>query len=91
MNKAILVIDEMPKCCNNCPCNYEDNHFNWRCGATKDYLYGEEEEKRPSWCPLKELPQRIYNIENYEGIAIPTQDDYTKGFNDCLEEIERKM
>lgn len=77
--KAILVID-MPSNCLDCPCEYDY----MRCKATNyrlDYVNADAE--RPSWCPLKPMPEK--KEEGYPN------DEYTigkaDGWNDCLDEI----
>ena len=83
--KAIVVIDEMPKDCEDCTFG-----FDYRCYMTwKQFEEKEDEEHRmttyprPSWCPLKPMPDR--KEQGY-----PT-DDYTigkaDGWNACLYEI----
>lgn len=75
--KAILVIDEMPTNCYEC--NYAIDLCHGTIPPQKYY------NKRPSWCPLKPMPER--KEQGY-----PT-DDYTigkaDGWNACLKEIEK--
>lgn len=85
--KAVLVID-MPTWCGDCPC--EDGEIG-ECNIAHvscDYLKHE----RPSWCPLKSLPQRKSGDDLYERYGSWTPSDekevyYRVGFNDCLDEI----
>ena len=57
--KAILVLDEMPKCCGDCPCWNANDRKDW-CGVTDNTLDGIDLEKvRPSWCPLKQMLEKI--------------------------------
>ena len=77
--KAILTI-EMPESCFDCPCESE-----YVCGAAQKKLFYEEDRK-PEWCPLKEtpnkmIPEMVIGNRYSEGIV--------KGWNDCLEEIEK--
>lgn len=80
--KAILVIDEMPSECGwECPCYRENNACEGMCTETlKSTPFTDE---RPSWCPLKPLPQ-----EDNPSI-FPTEREvmYATGWNDCLREI----
>lgn len=74
--KAILVID-MPNSCDECEV---------RCGGYTAKEYAEKDIKRPSWCPLRLLPQKkeIRNAIQYRGLA----EEYRKeGWNDCLDAI----
>lgn len=89
--KAILLID-MPSRCFNCPLHDvidgdEENEFivicnaeNWRKSTT--HMPVENLEERPSWCPLKPMPHSK-QMENRW-----FSDDYSKGWNDLLKEIE---
>ncbi len=78
--KAVLVF-EMPESCFDCPCESE-----YICGvAQKELFY--EEDRKPDWCPLKEMPKRkglFAEMHEYD-----TDIHYEIGWNDCLEEIER--
>lgn len=79
--KAILILDEMPKSCMDC-CLTDGEWakcvVEWR---------DEEYDKRPSWCPLKKMPER-------KRLPHETDDDdilFGKacGWNACIEEIEK--
>ena len=82
--KAILVID-MPKNCAKCKLMYLQGIGEGICNAT-------DWEERPSWCPLKPMPEKLQFQE-------PFNDDYTvswasrlgfvDGWNACIEEIEK--
>ena len=64
--KAILVLNEMPNSCPQCPCiDVEENSYgdviraecgNKYKGDISEYL--EWENGRPSWCPLKPMPSK---------------------------------
>lgn len=76
MDKAILVID-MPMNCYECSLN--NYHF---CDVTADSI--EEymnEEYRPSWCPLKPVP------EEQDVWYEDERSDWERGYNNCLREI----
>lgn len=78
--KAILVID-MSKKCDDCPLMFEND-----CGITQTHMqlkYGELYYPKPSWCPLKPLPNKIelgYPCEKYD-------EGYSDGWNDCIDDI----
>ena len=79
--KAILVIDEMPTGCIGCPCYYEDKG---KCENTWESV--EDDFARPSWCPLKPLPER----KDEGSVLKPLPFEvymYRYGFNECLDEI----
>ena len=67
----------MPNDCYDCPCYYEDKDmcevFNKNTKADNG---------RPSWCPLKPMPQKYYKY----GDDIE-EDSYWSGWNECVDEI----
>lgn len=75
--KAILVID-LPKNCAECKLMFLQGIGEGICNAV-------DWEERPSWCPLKPLPEP-------KDIGYPN-DDYDVGFGDgwdaCLKEITK--
>ena len=86
--KSILVI-ETPNNCSECPCcnervcgneykGYVDGHLEWNSG-------------RPSWCPLKDLPQKkdIDKTLEFGGYENIIQESLAIGYNACLEEITK--
>ena len=79
--KAILVIDEMPSECGwECPCYRENNACEGMCTETlKSTPFTDE---RPSWCPLKPLPNAI--TERGKWIS----EEYQKGWNAYREDLE---
>ena len=80
--KAILVID-MPNNCEECKIIYLQGHGESICDSG-------DWSKRPSWCPLKLLPDKK-ELANY----LPFEDypqqirlmDFVNGWNACIEEI----
>lgn len=81
--KAVLVIEEMPKCCFACPLSVD----RW-CYGTNDCGISESWEERPKWCPLKKLPEQIKGKYTLTGIETIDR-GYVNGWNDCLEELEK--
>ena len=73
--KAILVLEEMPAGCLRC--HLAIDHCHGTIPPEKYY------DKRPSWCPLKEMPKR--KIEWNED----KPSYYAMGWNACVEEIEK--
>lgn len=49
MNEAILVFDKMPNSCDECEV---------RCTGYTAKDYAQKGIKRPSWCPIRPLPQK---------------------------------
>ena len=92
MPKAVLVMD-MPECCGEC-C-FKDFRASGRltCICTDKYMELEEDmdKRRPDWCPLRELPERMeicgtYNAEYYAKCGL--MPSYKLGWNKCLDAIE---
>lgn len=69
--KAILVIDEMPNQCLECPC-YRQVRGNTLlleyCNANEKRLTWQEVVEVPEWCPLKPMPEkRKRELHQYVG------------------------
>lgn len=84
MPKAILIMDDMPECCADCPCSFfeRDNPIlNLICGVTQEDAYNVG---KPDWCPLRELPEKktgnSYMNSKEKGIV--------EGWNAFLDAIE---
>lgn len=85
MAKAVLVMDEMPECCADCPCSFfeRDNPIlNLICGVTQEDAYNVG---KPDWCPLRELPEKKERRIGEHGERM-----FRAGFNACLNEIAGK-
>lgn len=101
--KAILVID-MPKRCEDCPCwRYMKcftaldgkTYHNW-CKAlidpnsddtgSKGMMTEEQAKNKPSWCPLKPIPQKAINDERPTDKSI-IDHSFCEGWNACIDEI----
>ena len=80
--KAILVLKEMPKECDECP--LYDGAWGVYCMATNNPVKAEE---KPSWCPIKPMPSK--KDVDYSKEFDYQDGYYAEGWNDCLEEIER--
>lgn len=79
MSKSILVIDT-PKNCEGCPLHHFvlDEVLNeWFVSCQLD-TFIDEDEKRPSQCPLRPLPKSF---------GIDIDDPYAIGWNACLRRI----
>lgn len=89
MNKAILILDKMPKNCKDCHLWLED----YRCIGEFNII------KRPNNCPLKPLPKKkdTYKTpeERKQRHEIRTKADLEpfliyyayRGYNACIDEI----
>lgn len=65
MSKAILVINT-PKSCYECRFHEVDDDFTVEevdvCNAYCDVILENEMKNKPSWCPLKPLPQSVDDL-----------------------------
>ena len=81
--KAILVID-MPDSCFHCQLEL----YGSQCGANYKNTAGNAN-KRPSWCPLKPLPQeREFGKRNILPIKVDGN-SFALGWNACLKELDK--
>lgn len=80
--KAILVIDEMPKNCDECPIRFIGEPNEW-CWYLKHGL--DDIKSKPKWCPLKPMPEKKEEgdyMEDYDSLV-------AIGWNACIKEIEK--
>ena len=84
MAKAVLVMD-MPECCADCQLA-DDDPSGLYCPLADDYYDGTDSaEDKASWCPLRELPEKIPELKHgYESVE---KSILRKGWNACLDEI----
>ena len=73
--KSVLVIDT-PKNCSECKLIFLQ-------GIGKSICNAVDWEERPSWCPLKPIPQKMEE----SWMETPNDCDYRLGRNDCIDEI----
>lgn len=98
--KAILIVD-MPESCADCRfCDYNDSIKSSFCTANPSHMFkmneigGVYSMRRDFCCPLKPMPQKNkYDVEKYTTVDYKnnvTLGHYlNKGWNECLEEIEK--
>lgn len=92
MPKAVLVMDDIPESCGECPFCRGLNEC-----KVKKYLVRDRlctiftvdaqimEGGKPYWCPLRELPEKIPELKSgYESI---NRTLHREGWNDCLDRI----
>lgn len=84
MPKAVLVMD-MPECCADCQLA-DDDPSGLYCMFADDYYDGSDSsEDRASFCPLRELPEKIPKLKSgYENLSTSIR---RVGWNACLDEI----
>lgn len=94
MAKAVLVMD-MPESCGECPFCRGLNECKVKKYLVRDRLFTIftvdaqiMEGGKPSWCPLRELPEKIPDLEHgYENVE---KSIIRIGWNACLDMILRK-
>lgn len=86
MSKAVLVMD-MPESCPDCRFFESD----WRECYAISKRYNRDimtEEAKPNWCPLRELPEKMPDLEHgYENVE---KSIIRTGWNACLNAIAGK-
>lgn len=84
MAKAVLIMD-MPECCADCQLA-DDDPSGLYCVLADDYYDGSDSsEDRASFCPLRELPEKIPELKSgYEDLSTSIR---RVGWNACLDEI----
>lgn len=91
MSKAVLVMD-MPERCADCPLRSSKKTSYVCCYLTlKNISSTDYYDKKPDWCPLRELPEKeetTYPQACYENSY--WTDEMKAGFNACLNEIMRQ-
>lgn len=86
MAKAVLVMDN-PESCFECNFLYCDGDTNLdSCQAREEARPVDSETyKKPDWCPLRELPEKIPELKSgYEDLSTSIR---RVGWNACLDEI----
>ena len=76
--KAILVIDKAESCTG---CMLGIYNKKWFCLATNKDIDVCDRYSIPTWCPLKPMPEK----QEY-AVLSPS---YRRGWNDCIEELEK--
>ena len=82
MSKMIAVLDNINNCF-DCPVCIKITGIGWKCNMTKIYMGELDLTKRPHFCPLREVPEKLEgdNSIRYQW------GDYEDGWNNCLNEI----
>ena len=73
MAKTVLVMD-MPESCSRCPLE-----ISMRC-STCEMPTEENTKEKPSWCPLKPMPEKM-------GSYLAVSDIWKEGWNACIDAI----
>lgn len=83
MAKAVLVMD-MPERCADCPLRSSEKTSYVCCYLTlKNISSTDYYDKKPDWCPLRELPEKIPESKSeYEKVTTSVK---RIGWNECLD------
>lgn len=84
MSKAVLIMD-MPERCADCPLRnslYAKNSYACCHLTLKDISKTDYYDKKPDWCPLRELPEKSDHPEHCDNGR------FDAGWNGCLDAIE---
>lgn len=90
MSKGIVVLD-MPETCINClfsrvhAAPLQDCMY---CTVLTMGVIRKSQTKRPDWCPIKELPVRLEEINCPHSMSDYQRKGFARGYNACLEKIE---
>ena len=91
MSKAILVID-MPSSCKECNMSVlaRESHTGQMCFRCVHYptiMVLTKETKRPDWCPIKPMPNKIGMEESCKMPRSGCIADVINSYNACIDEI----
>lgn len=80
MSKGYILVD-VPKSCRDC------EFFGFVCRITNEKCKYYNEDGRPDWCPIRELPEKMEVCGRYPqpGEPVPS---YRIGWNKCIEQME---
>ena len=81
--KAVLVMD-MPDCCDECPVMFRSEEE--RCCMVEGR---NSFTKKPSWCPLKLMPEKVEILTDKKSCDIMDWYDLgtKRGYNACIDKI----
>ena len=95
--KAILVVDEMPTKCKDCPHSYEGifclNAYEPNEAVEGGMMWKETNpQDKPKWCPLKPMPSKKVpvfdpNSASYDEERERSIMNEIVGYNRCIDEI----
>lgn len=86
MSKGIIVLD-VPKMCDQCPIRHPglaQCQITRRSTSHTSAGRPMDQKKRPNWCPIKPLPEKVHNEDYCDNGR------YDKGWNECLDEIAKE-
>lgn len=88
MARGIIVVD-IPETCGDCACCQYDGQYNRYCGVNgEDLMNIDWNGEKPDWCPIKELPPKLEEINCPHSMSDYQRKGFSRGWNACIEEIE---
>lgn len=89
MPKAVLVMNYMPTRCCDCELENDVKINKTICHVSlRDISDSEYSQKKPDWCPLRELPEKMPELKSgYEDISTSIR---RVGWNACLDAIAKE-
>lgn len=81
MSKAILVINNMPEKCSDCPLHEMSGNFDKHLCVPKQKSHNKFSNKKPDWCPLQLMPEHSHTGKSdyYQW------GDWEDGWNACID------
>ena len=89
MAKAVLVMNYMPTRCCDCDLENDVKINKTICHVSlRDISDSEYSQKKQDWCPLRELPEKMPDLEHgYENVE---KSIIRTGWNACLDALEQR-
>lgn len=93
MAKGIIVLDKIPWTCQHIRGNKEEGcpfggMFCQICDM--DVMEHVIKGTKPDWCPIKELPIKLEEINCPHSMSDYHRKGFSRGFNACLDKLEGK-
>ena len=83
MSKGIIIVD-IPRDCRDCPMRSLADD----CICGRNVMEYRHNKSKPDWCPIKELPIRLEEINCSHSMSDYQRKGFSRGWNACLDEIE---
>lgn len=89
MGKGIIIVD-IPKSCRNIHGDKNGCTFGGMVCQIKheDVMKHVENGTKPSWCPIREMPVRLEEINYPHSMNDYQMKGFSRGFNACLDKLE---
>lgn len=101
--KGIVVLDEIPKSCVDCPMCYHAEDMSlgqfkyerlYKCKLEPENIeqvYLEDIlHKKPDWCPIREVPVTLEEIKSPHSMGDFQRKGFSRGWNSCIDAITEK-